>query len=227
MRSANTLIEQVKQQLSQPSSGSPTAAGPAAAERTEPFGASADQIDAINRIFAELELAYHNQYHKAFAHEDSVTLAKQLWLDALRGYSPEVMLKACRAAIGASEYLPSLHSIQKHCLAQLQVLGIPDAYSAFREACIAPSPKRNFGWSHPLVYHAGVASEWFFLANNAENKTLPVFEHHYQRLCQRALNGEEFSVVAQPMLADEVQGPELSKAERLEKLRDLRKHSGL
>jgi hypothetical protein len=193
----------------------------------KPHSATADQVDAINRIFAELELAYHNQYHKAFSHEDSVTLAKQLWLDTLRAYSPEVMLKACRAAIAASEYLPSLHSIQKHCLEQLQVFGIPDAYSAFREACNAPSPKRNFAWSHPLVYHTGVASDWFFLANNPESKTLPVFEHHYQLLCQRALNGEEFTVEAQPALADEVQGPVLSKEERLQKLHALRKESGV
>lgn len=223
MRSSNEIIER----LNQPSSGSPTAAGPAASDQAQRQATSADQIDAINRIFAELELAYHNQYHKAFAHEDSVTLAKQLWLDTLRVYAPEVMLKACRAAIAASEYLPSLHSIQRHCLEQLQVLGIPDAYSAFREACNAPSPKRNFAWSHPLVYFAGLASDWFFLANNPESKTLPVFETHYRLLCQRALNGERFEVPAQPALPDEVQGPELSKEQRMEKLRQLRKLTGV
>ena len=178
-------------------------------------------------MFAELELAYHNQYHKAFAQEDNVTLAKQLWLDTLRAYPPEVMHKACRAAIAASEYLPSLHNIQKHCLEQLQVLGIPDAYSAFREACNATSPKRNCAWSHPLVYHAGVASDWFFLANNPESKTWPVFEHHYQQLCQHALNGKQFQVEAQAALADEVQGQPLSNEERVEKLRVLREETGV
>lgn len=224
MRSSNELIEGV---INQPSNGSPTAAGPAESSRTAAESITDDQIDAINRVFAELELAYHNQYHKAFAHEDSVTLAKQLWLDTLRAYTPEVLVRACRAAIAASEYLPSLHSIQKHCLEQLQVLGIPDAYSAFREACNASSPKRNFAWSHPLVYHAGVASDWFFLANNPESKTLPVFEHRYQLLCQRALNGEQFRVEAQAALPDEVQGPSLSKEERVEKLRELRRETGV
>ncbi|MGI9288851.1 MAG: replication protein P [Pseudomonadales bacterium] len=194
---------------------------------TEPNSATADQMDAINRVFVELELAYHNQFHKAFSREDNVTLAKQLWLDTLRLYTPEVLIRAGRAAIAASEYLPSLHNIQKHCLEQMQVLGIPDANSAFREACNAPSPKRNFAWSHPLVYHAGLASDWFFLANNPENKTFPIFFQHYQHFCQRVLNGEEFQVEAQPALADEVQGPKLSKEERLKKLRELRKVSGV
>ena len=31
-------------------------------------------------IFAELEITFHNQFHKAFPDEETLTLAKQLWL---------------------------------------------------------------------------------------------------------------------------------------------------
>ena len=37
-------------------------------------------IDLINVVFNQLEITYHNQFHKAFPDSDSLKLAKQLWL---------------------------------------------------------------------------------------------------------------------------------------------------
>ena len=38
------------------------------------------QVELINLIFAELEITFHNQFHKAFPDEETLNLAKQLWL---------------------------------------------------------------------------------------------------------------------------------------------------
>jgi 16S rRNA A1518/A1519 N6-dimethyltransferase RsmA/KsgA/DIM1 with predicted DNA glycosylase/AP lyase activity len=43
---------------------------------------------------------------------------------------------------------------------------------------------RRQRWSHPAVYHAGAASDWFFLASSPEKTAFPVFERHYRRLCE-------------------------------------------
>ena len=40
-------------------------------------------IDLINVVFTQLEITYHNQFHKAFPDSDSLKLAKQLWLKKL------------------------------------------------------------------------------------------------------------------------------------------------
>ncbi len=47
---------------------------------------SKDHVDAINQMFAEFELAYHNQYHKAFPDEGALNLAKKYWLTSLAAF---------------------------------------------------------------------------------------------------------------------------------------------
>ena len=37
-----------------------------------------NHIELVNLIFAQLEITYHNQFHKAFKDEVSLNLAKQL-----------------------------------------------------------------------------------------------------------------------------------------------------
>ena len=37
-----------------------------------------NQVELINLIFAELEITFHNQFHKAFPDEETLNLAKQL-----------------------------------------------------------------------------------------------------------------------------------------------------
>ena len=46
-----------------------------------------NHIELINLIFAQLEITYHNQFHKAFKDEISLNLAKQLWLKKLEIFS--------------------------------------------------------------------------------------------------------------------------------------------
>lgn len=178
-------------------------------------------------MFAELELAYHNQYHKAYSSDESLQLAKQLWFDALRGFSAEVILRSCRAAIAASEYLPSLHSLHKHCTEQFSSYGLPDALSAYREACNADSPKSNFNWSHYAVYYAGLACDWFLLASEPQSRMLPVFERHYSDLCERVLNGEQLISPAQELLKEGIEGEPLTREDNLERLRMLRETTNL
>ena len=53
------------------------------------------QIELINLIFAELEITFHNQFHKAFPDEETLNLAKQLWLAKLEKYQNEMVFRAC------------------------------------------------------------------------------------------------------------------------------------
>ena len=49
---------------------------------------TAEHIDAINQIFTELELAYHNQFRRAFPDATQLGMAKQLWLQGLCDLTP-------------------------------------------------------------------------------------------------------------------------------------------
>ena len=153
---------------------------------------------------------------------DVITVA-----DALRSFSSEIILKACRSAIAESEYLPSLHVMHRHCRNQLASFGLTDALSAYREACNASSPKCNYDWSHPAVYYAGQACEWRLLASETESQMLPIFERHYQSLCEEVLSGKTLESPAQLALPNTASGKSLSQEENRRRLKALRDQARL
>lgn len=154
-------------------------------------------------------------------------LAKQLWADTLRRYSPEVIVRGCRAAIRESQFLPNLHVLDKSCREQLSAMGLPDVQDAYREACFAKRPKCNHEWSHPAVYFAGKACDWQRLAGETEARMLPLFEKYYLEYCEQVLAGVELTVPRQPLLDRNAGGPPLDGEEKHERLEDMRKNLGI
>jgi len=173
-------------------------------------------------MFTEFQLAYHNQFHRAFSDDQKIVMAKQLWAKSLCDLPPERIIAGSRRAIKESGYLPTLHSIRKFCDPDLNELGLPDAYNAYIEACRAGSPKIEHQWSHPAVYLAGNTSDWFFLASNTEAKAFPVFKRNYEILCERVMAGEQLDMPIHKALPETINQP-LSNEERKERLQTLRK----
>lgn len=194
---------------------SPTAAGP-----SEPQQANTARIDAINQIFALFKRNYHNQFFKAYGNETDVNATKRLWLDALQRFEVPTLLRAARMIIEGQEFLPTLAAMIKACDA-CSSEGLPDAHSAYLEACRAPSPKAAFGWSHPAVYYAGRACDWYFLQNNTEQVAFPVYRQRYQEICDRVRAGEQLSPPAVPQLPASTDTP-VDKAKARSTLAKLR-----
>ena len=149
-------------------------------------------------MFALFRLNYHNQYYAAYPDATQLSQIKKLWLESLAHFPVEQILKGARHAIEHSEYLPTLNRMIECCQAGLVEFGLPSPHDAYVEACQASSPKSAQPWSHPAVYLAGRDSDWFFLANNEERITWPVYREHYQRYCSAVLRGEDLSVPAAP-----------------------------
>jgi hypothetical protein len=180
-----------------------------------------DHVDAINQIFAEFELAYHNQFHKAYAQEGSLKLAKKYWLGCLADFQPEVILRAARQVVKSQEYLPTVASMVNACENAFTLFGLPTPQAAYVEACCAPEPKHSCQWSHPAVYLAGKHTGWFALATETQSAIFPVFEYNYQLLCQQVLRGEQLDInipVALPETVSVPLSPEENKA-RMKALR--------
>lgn len=165
-----------------------------------------EYVEAINQIFALFRLNYHNQYYSAYPDAEQVKQVKKLWFESLNKYPVRILLQAAKSAIEKSEYLPTLSRMHEQCVAQLGELGLPDAHSAYLQACQAPSPKASQSWSHPIVYLAGRDAGWFILTNEPEAKAFKAFEQHYQKYLERVLQGESFEVPALP--APEPHSPE-------------------
>jgi hypothetical protein len=225
MRDSKTLTDQALQTLQGSSNAMPTAAGQTGYKEREPVDKDG-VINAINQMFAEFELVYHNQYQKAFPTQEKLAYGKKLWFSNLKDFSAEQILRATRRAIKESEFLPTVRGILKFIETEYDALGLPDARSAYMEACRAPSPKSDFAWSHPAVYYAGRESDWFFLANSIERQAFPVFERNYKIICERLLRGEQIDMPVQKALPAETHTP-LSKQEQLDHLKRLREETGI
>ncbi len=177
-------------------------------------------------MFALFRLNYHNQFYAAYPDESQLAQVKRLWLESLADYPVAQLLRGAKHAIEHSEYLPTLKRMHESCRAGLTELGLPSPRDAFVEACQASSPRSAQAWSHPAVYLAGRDSDWFFLANNPERLTFPVYREHYQRWCARALAGETLEVPAPAALEQQPAEP-LTPEQQLAALKKLREETGL
>lgn len=131
-------------------------------------------------------------------------------------------MQAAKQVIRTQDYLPSIAALVRACEQGLDLYGLALPRQAYLEACEAPSPKRDYAWSHEAVYLAGQAAGWFLLASEPESVSFPRFEYHYDILCRRVINGEELEQAMPTPLANKVERP-LSKDEakaRLAKMRD-------
>jgi hypothetical protein len=229
MQDSNQLIQQVAQGIEALSKTSPTAAGPNSGNadqherRTPPTSA---HIDALNEIFALFRINYHNQYYKAYSDTQVLNQIKKLWLESLSQFAPETILRGARKVIEESEFLPTLNRMMRACQGDPEKFGLLDAHKAYVEACRAPSPKAAYHWSHPAIYHAGCAADWFFLATNSEKVAFPIFERHYLKLCERVMNGEQLPAPNVPSLPQTIETP-LSKEENQKRMEALRKQLDL
>jgi hypothetical protein len=223
MKDSKDLIQQVEQGIAASRKTSATPPGQTEAGRRP---GSEAHVEAINQVFALFRLNYHNQYYAAYPDAGQVKQIKKLWLDSLADYPVEQILRGARYAIENSEYLPTLHRMLECCQQGLQGLGLPAPHDAYREACQAPSPKSAQRWSHPAVYLAGRDSDWFFLANNPERSSWPVFREHYQHYCSRVMRGETLELPTAAALEQHEPEP-LSTPEQLARLRALRQQTEL
>ena len=183
-------------------------------------------MDAINQLFAEFELAYHNQYYKAYGTEDRLVLAKKYWLGCLSQYAPAQIVAAARHVVKTHDFLPTVSVVVKACEEGVTLFGLHSVREAYIEACRAQSPKSAANWSHEAVYLAGQSTGWFLLASEPEEKVLPVFEYYYHALCQRVMRGETLQSPPPPPLPERLSQP-LSPEENHARMQALRASLGL
>lgn len=217
------LVQQVAQEIE---ASKTTSAIPPGQNDTLERAIGDEYVEAINQVFALFRLNYHNQYYAAYPDAQQLNQIKKLWLDSLAHFPVEQILKGAKYAIEHSEYLPTLHRMLECCREGMADGGLPNARDAYLEACLAGTPKSAQDWSHPAVYLAGRDSDWFFLANNRESVTWPVFREHYERYCARALQGEQLEVPAPAALEKQAAAP-LSPDEKVARIRQLREETGL
>lgn len=178
-------------------------------------------VDALNQVFTLFRLNYHNQYLKAYGNQEELNEVKRLWLEMLQHFSPHTLLAGAKSVIETSEFLPTLRTMINHCERAAPGAALPDAHTAYLEACRAPSPKAAYEWSHPAVYYAGKQCDWYFLQSSSESVAYPVFKEQYQEICQKVRSGAHLPPPLEPALPEKPAEP-LDRKTNQKKLHALR-----
>ncbi|QIZ85305.1 hypothetical protein HF888_14200 [Bermanella marisrubri] len=182
---------------------------------------SKEQKEALAASFELMRINYGNQFNAAYPNVESSTAAMRLWLTNLKDFSADLIQKVAEEVIRNERYLPNLATFRQYCENAYSLFGLPDSHRAYIEACRAPQPKANFNWTHPAIYYAGKATDWFFLSSEPEDKVFPIFKHNYQMLCERVIKGETLDDPIPKALPQETTTP-LSGEANLQHLKALR-----
>ena len=182
------------------------------------------QVELINLIFAELEITFHNQFHKAFPDEETLTLAKQLWLAKLEKYQNEIVFRAIDKIIETSKYLPSLSSVLNQIKElKLREQNIPSSNAAYIEASsLGETSPMDFNWSHPFIYHAGAKVGWYRLKTESEFDIKKEFLSVYEKILEESEFKE--SLLLLPVNNEEMTDDKpLSSEKQKARLEDIKK----
>ena len=181
-----------------------------------------NRIELVNLIFTQLEVTYHNQFHKAYPDKNSLNLAKQLWLTQLQKFDEKIVFESVGKLMTTSDFLPTLSKVINYCIeSKLKSNGIPNVNYAYKEACHSRNNFEKFSWSHPIIFYIGSKTGWDYLWTQAEKETFTEFKLNYDLLVNEYLEGKEFSKPKFPELP-KTQRIKVDKKSQLKKIQDLK-----
>ena len=181
-----------------------------------------NRIELVNLIFTQLEVTYHNQFHKAYPDKNSLNLAKQLWLTQLQRFDEKIVFESVGKLMTTSDFLPTLSKVINSCIeSKLKSNGIPNVNYAYKEACHSRNNFEKFTWSHPIIFYIGSKTGWDYLWTQAEKETFKEFKLNYDILVNEYLEGKEFSEPNFPKLPNTLE-VKVDKKSQLKKIQDLK-----
>ena len=181
-----------------------------------------NRIELVNLIFTQLEVTYHNQFHKAYPDKNSLNLAKQLWLTQLQRFDEKIVFESVGKLMTTSDFLPTLSKVINSCVeSKLKSNGIPNVNYAYKEACHSRNNFEKFTWSHPIIFYIGSKTGWDYLWTQAEKETFKEFKLNYDLLVNEYLEGKEFSKPNFPELPKTLR-VKVNKESQLKKIQDLK-----
>lgn len=145
-------------------------------------------------IFARFTTIYGHKFKSVFQSEREINAAKREWALSLNGYSEQELVRAVNLCKERFAWMPTITEFLDVLRPDFEDYGLPPALAAYEEACQHSDHPRSHQWSHPAVFFAGRATDWFRLRTEDKSQVFRDFEHHYQQLCKRVAAGEELDV---------------------------------
>ena len=190
----------------------------------QPRSVDPGTASVVNSLFAELQCIFP-AWKQAWPDEDSLKAAKRSWIKGFMAAGINSLeqirfgIQQCRQSGG--EFAPSVGRFIKWCEPTPEMLGLPDAAKAYREACANAHPAADRKWSHPAVHHAACETGFYELANLTEERSRALFDRNYAITVRIVLTGQPLREI--PLALPEtvtVRTPEVGRA-NLQKLREM------
>ncbi|WP_243633705.1 replication protein P [Motiliproteus coralliicola] len=179
---------------------STTPTGDQQAQASDPIPVETKQL--VNMLFVRLMTIYGHKFKSLFQDESELRVAKREWALSLRGYTERDIVEAIDRCKESFVWPPTIAEFLQLLKRDLAEYGLPEVLRAYVEACRFADKPRQHDWSHPAVYYAGRATDWFRLRTEDKPEVFPDFEHHYRQLCRRVIEGESLEVPLPQALPD-------------------------
>ncbi len=153
-------------------------------------------------VFARFMVIYGHKFKSVFDSDDEIRIAKREWALSLQGFTEQELVQAVNLCKERFVWMPTISEFLGVLRRAPEEFGLPAALDAYQEACRYSDRPREHRWSHPAVYHAGRATDWFRLRTEEKSRVFRDFEHNYQQLCQRVMAGEDLAVPLPQALPD-------------------------
>tara|TARA_B100000609_G_scaffold54455_1_gene42434 strand:+ start:12 stop:656 length:645 start_codon:yes stop_codon:yes gene_type:complete len=153
-----------------------------------------DFIKSIDDLFLKIELAYHYQFYKVFGTDEKLKEGKKLWATSLKNKTPSEILEAVEYVILNQSYLPTLTDIMKACEEIKRQDGYPSVEEAYIEARKSYQPRKDYKWSHPIVYFAGKKIGWSYLCEKDSKEAFEAFKKVFYSLKKKSKEGMQFEI---------------------------------
>ena len=162
--------------------------------QTKSTSTKEDLIKAIDSLFLKLELAYHYQFYKVFGTDEKLKEGKKLWAVSLKNFSAEVIIESVENVITSQSYLPTLTDLLKACDDINREDGFPSVEEAFLEARRSYQPRKEFNWSHPIVFYSGKKIGWNIFNERDNKESFQLFKKTFNSLKYQAQDGKKFVI---------------------------------
>lgn len=162
----------------------------------------------VNMLFARFKAIYTHKFASAYATTEEVKLAKREWAIALKGFQEPLLAYAVERTKERYAWPPTISEFLSVIQTAYKAYGLPDPRTAYLEACQCRQNPREFSWSHPAVYFAGVETGWHFLSNEDERTSWPLFEKNYSVWVDKVVNGEKL-IVPKVLMIEDKKSPSL------------------
>lgn len=166
-----------------------------ATQPAKPISAVADHESGlvVNRLFRELK-AIFPAWRNAWPTAEDEAAAKRSWTKAFISVGltqlEQIRFGVEQCRLSSRPFMPSVGEFIQWCQPTPEVLGLPSAEKAYRQACALAHPAADRSQAHAAVFHAASETGLHLLASQPESVSRPVFDYHYGLVVKMVMRGE-------------------------------------